>query len=151
MSGVCMRAKPLQSCPTLCDPMDYNHPVFSGHGILQARILERVTKPSSRGNPSHLHLLHWQAGSLLLAPPRKPNVLGTILLHTYTQGGASLVPQRVKGLPAMQQKGFDLWVKKIPWTGSKLEMTTNSSILAWKIPWMEEPGRLQSMGSQSQT
>ena len=31
------------------------------------------------------------------------------------------------------------------------EMATHSSILAWKIPWMEEPGRLQSMGSQSQT
>ena len=30
-------------------------------------------------------------------------------------------------------------------------MATHSSILAWKIPWMEEPGRLQSMGSQSQT
>jgi len=31
------------------------------------------------------------------------------------------------------------------------EMATHSSILAWKIPWMEEPGRLQSMGSQSRT
>ena len=31
------------------------------------------------------------------------------------------------------------------------EMVTHSSTLAWKIPWMEEPGRLQSMGSQSQT
>ena len=31
------------------------------------------------------------------------------------------------------------------------EMATHSSILAWKIPWMEEPCRLQSMGSQSQT
>ena len=30
-------------------------------------------------------------------------------------------------------------------------MATHSSTLAWKIPWMEEPGRLQSMGSQSQT
>ena len=30
-------------------------------------------------------------------------------------------------------------------------MATHSSILAWKIPWMEEPGRLQSMGSQSRT
>ena len=30
-------------------------------------------------------------------------------------------------------------------------MTPHSSILAWKIPWMEEPGRLQSVGSQSQT
>ena len=31
------------------------------------------------------------------------------------------------------------------------EMATHSSILAWKIPWTEEPGRLQSMGSQSRT
>ena len=31
------------------------------------------------------------------------------------------------------------------------EMATHSNVLAWKIPWMEEPGRLQSMGSQSQT
>ena len=31
------------------------------------------------------------------------------------------------------------------------EMATHSSTLAWKIPWTEEPGRLQSMGSQSQT
>ena len=31
------------------------------------------------------------------------------------------------------------------------EMATHSSILAWKIPWIEESGRLQSMGSQSQT
>ena len=31
------------------------------------------------------------------------------------------------------------------------EMATHSSTLAWKIPWMEEPGRLQSMGSQSRT
>jgi len=30
-------------------------------------------------------------------------------------------------------------------------MTTHSSILAWRIPWTEEPGRLQSLGSQSQT
>ena len=31
------------------------------------------------------------------------------------------------------------------------EMATHSSILAWRIPWTEEPGRLQSLGSQSQT
>ena len=35
-----------------------------------------------------------------------------------------------------------------PW---KKEMATHSSILAWRIPWTEEPGGLQSMGSQSQT
>ena len=56
-----------------------------------------------------------------------------------------LVAQTVKPLPTMQETRLqslgqeDLLEK---------EMATHSSILAWKIPWMEEPGRLQSMGSQ---
>ena len=40
---------------------------------------------------------------------------------------------------------FDPWVGKIPWRGG---MVTHSSILAWRIPWTEESGGLQSMGSQ---
>ena len=51
----------------------------------------------------------------------------------------------VKKLPAMQAAGFEPWVEKIP---LEKEMATHSSIFAWKIPWMEEPGGLQSMGSQ---
>ena len=43
---------------------------------------------------------------------------------------------------------FDPWVGKIP---LEKEIATHPSILAWEIPWIEEPGRLQSMGSQSQT
>ena len=46
----CMCAKSLQSCPTLCDPLDCSPPRSSVHGILQARILEWVTMPSSRGS-----------------------------------------------------------------------------------------------------
>ena len=46
----CMYAQLLQSCLTLCDPMDYNLPRSSVHGILQARILEWVATPSSRGS-----------------------------------------------------------------------------------------------------
>ena len=46
----CMLAKSLQSCPTLCDIMDYSPPGFSVHGILQTRILEWVAMPSSRGS-----------------------------------------------------------------------------------------------------
>ena len=38
----------LQSCPSLCDPMDYNPPDSSVHGVLQARILEWDAMPSSR-------------------------------------------------------------------------------------------------------
>ena len=40
---------------------------------------------------------------------------------------------------------FDPWVGKIPW---RRKMATHSNILAWRIPWTEEPGRLQSKGSQ---
>ena len=59
--------------------------------------------------------------------------------------GMSLVAQMVKNLPAMQES----WVYFLGWKDHlKKEMATHSSILAWKIPWKEEPGRLQSIGSQ---
>jgi len=47
----------------------------------------------------------------------------------------------VKNPPA---NAGDPWVKKIPWS----IVETDSSIVAWKIPWSEEPGGLQSMGLQ---
>ena len=47
---VCVCTKLLQSCLTLCDPMDYSLPGSSVHGITQARILEWVVLPSSRGS-----------------------------------------------------------------------------------------------------
>ena len=53
--------------------------------------------------------------------------------------------QRVKRLPAMQET----WVPSLGQEDPlEKEMATHSSILAWKIPWTEKPGRLQSMGSQ---
>ena len=47
---VCLRARLLQSCPTLCDPMDCSLPGSSVHGILQARTLEWFAMPSCRGS-----------------------------------------------------------------------------------------------------
>ena len=59
---------------------------------------------------------------------------------------ASLVAQLVKNLPAMQE----MWVQSL---GQEYplekEMATHSSILAWRIPWTEEPGGLQPVGSQT--
>ena len=53
--------------------------------------------------------------------------------------------QMVKRLPPM-------WETQVPSLGWEIplekEMVTHSSILAWRIPWMEKPGRLKSMGSQ---
>ena len=62
-----------------------------------------------------------------------------------TMLGASLVAKVVNNLPAMQ----DPWVPSLGWE-DPLEngMATHSSILAWRIPRTEEPGKLQSMGSQ---
>ena len=53
--------------------------------------------------------------------------------------------QRLKHLPAMRET----WVRSLGWEDPlEKEMATHSSILAWRIPWREESGRLQSMGSQ---
>ena len=58
---------------------------------------------------------------------------------------ASLVSQMVKRLPAMRET----WVQSLGLEDPlEVDMATHSSTLAWKIPWMEESGRLQSMGSQ---
>ena len=58
---------------------------------------------------------------------------------------ASLVVQRVKNPPAMRE----IWVQSLGWEDPLEEgMATHSSILAWEVPWKEEPGRLQSMGLQ---
>ena len=57
----------------------------------------------------------------------------------------------VKNLPAIAEDAGDM--SSIPGSGRSpgIEKATHSSILAWKIPWTEEPGGLKSMGSQSQS
>ena len=61
---------------------------------------------------------------------------------------ASLVSQMVKNLPAVQETEVQSLGQEDP---MEKEMATHSSILAWRIPWTEEPGRLQSTGLQSWT
>ena len=54
----------------------------------------------------------------------------------------------VKNLPAMQEAQA-MWVQSLGWEDPLAEsMATDSSIIAWKISWTEEPGRLQSTGLQ---
>ena len=53
--------------------------------------------------------------------------------------------QLVKNLPAMQETQVQCLGQEDP---LEKEMATQSNILAWRIPWMEEPSRLQSMGPQ---
>ena len=59
--------------------------------------------------------------------------------------GTSLVAQMVKHLSTM----WETWVRALVWEDAlEKEMAIHSSTTAWKIPWREEPGRLQSMRSQ---
>ena len=126
-----MCATSLQSCTTLCNPVDSSLPGSSVHGILQARILEWVATPSSRGiflthgqNPCLLCLLHWLVGSL-------PSVLrGKLKIAYYS---------------FLRTLNLYFYILNLP---LEKEMATHSSILAWEIPRVEEPGGLQSMGSQ---
>ena len=68
--------------------------------------------------------------------------MDAVILDDYR---ASLVAQRVKRLPTM----WETWVRFLGREDPlEKEMATHSSTLAWKIPWSEKPGRLQSMGSQ---
>ena len=71
--------------------------------------------------------------------------MGNIFKANYNKYIASLVAQTVKNLSAM-------WETQVQSLGGEdpleKEMATCSSILAWRIPWMEELGRLQSTGSE---
>ena len=68
-----------------------------------------------------------------------------VLLGSPHRLWASLVAQRLKRLPAM----WETWVRSLGWEDPlEKAMATHSSILAWRIPWMEEPGGLQPTGLQ---
>ena len=111
------------SCVWLCDPTDY-----TVHGILQARILEWVAFPFSRG----------------FSQPRDRMQVSCIAGGFFTSWATREV-QTVKNLPTVPEPR----AQSLGWE-DPLEkgMATHSSILAWRIPWTEEPGGLQSMGSQ---
>ena len=92
IKGTCLHAESLQLCPVLRNPRHYSLPGSSVYGILQARILQWIAMPSSRGSSrprdqTHylLCLLHWQAGSLPLAPPGKPQDGMKTVCHLLNQ------------------------------------------------------------------
>ena len=60
-----------------------------------------------------------------------------------TRNGVSLVTQSVKNLSEMQETCIRSMGQENP---LEKDMATHSSTLVWKVPWAEEPGRLQSMG-----
>ena len=67
-------------------------------------------------------------------------------VKSQPKSSASLVTQTVKSLPAVQETRVQYLGREDP---LEKVMVTHSRILAWRIPWTEEPGGLQSMGSQT--
>ena len=82
-----------------------------------------------------------------LATKQQQNPKGRYIRVLFFKG-ASLVTDMVKNPPVMRET----WVWSLGWEDSLEEgMVTHSGVLAWRIPWTEEPGGLQSIGSQSWT
>ena len=85
-------------------------------------------------------------GSPTLGSPLQWRLLTPVsFVSVQRHSRASLLAQMVKNPPVMQET----WVQSLDEEDPlEKEMATLSSILAWRIPWTEQPGRLQSMGSQ---
>ena len=83
-TGVCVCAPSLQSCLTLCNPVDCRLPGSSVLGILQARILEWLPFPSPGGLPNpgiEPRSPTLEADTLTSEPPGKPNYRGIVIIH----------------------------------------------------------------------
>ena len=102
----CVRAKSLQSCLTLCDPVGSSQPGCSAHEILQARVLEWAAATllqgsSNRGSNLCLsHLLDWHEGSLPLRLPGKPPQIIThaCLFGDQLQGVGNIITKEGRSL-----------------------------------------------------
>ena len=105
-----------------------------------------VTFPLQPHKRSLVRALNWALSKL--QPRRTMGCNNSVLSHKVIEcslSGASLVAQLVKNLPAKQETQAQSLDREVP---LEKEMATHSSTLAWRIPWTEEPGRLQSTGLQ---
>ena len=102
---------------------------------------------SSSKKTSYLYSLAQPLVSYTVVMTNKLSYLSVFLVFMCLPNyeGASLVAQSVKSLPAVQETRVRFLGQEDP---LEKEMATHSSIFAWRIPWTEEPGGLQSMGSQ---
>ena len=138
--SVCLVA---QSCPTLCDPMDCSPLGFSVHGIFQARIPLWVATAFSRVTswPRDWTCISCTGRQILYKlTTREAQVQNPVLSFTIGRTGENYL--HTAGL---RKKILIVFLSKSCCEGLN---RNHSSSLAWKIPWTEKCGRLQSMGSQ---
>ena len=163
---VCMCAKSLQLCLTLCDPMDCSLPGSSVHGILQAStgggcpFLLQGMFLTQGSNPHLLCLQHWQVNSLPLVPSGKLHactrvcktnrratnaVISTLLSTSWVCFISVLRRKMMIMMMTLKEQMQNLTRSPENWNADKKLkkiMATHSHILAWRIPWTEEPGEL---------
>ena len=134
-----------QRVGTLCDPVDHSPPGSSVHGIFQARMLEWVAMPSSRGS----------------SPPRDETRVSCVscigrrfFTHRTQKLGERVsnngIAWRLSGKEPTCNGGDTGDAGSIPGLGRSPRGGSgyHSSILTWRVPWTEEAGGPQSMGSQ---
>ena len=124
-----------QSCLTLCDPMDCSLPGSSIHGIFQARVLEWGAIAFSSSNPTPPLFSYVTLGELLCKWRRQWH-LTLVLLPGKSHGQRSLV-----GCSPWGREESDT-TEQLHFHTLEKEMATHSSVLAWRVPGMEEPGGL---------
>ena len=164
MSVGCVCAKLLQSCPTLCNPMDCSPPAPRVHGILQARILQWVAMLCSRGSSLPRdrtrvsYALHWQAGSLPLAPPGKPCLwAAATAAATSLQSCPTLCDPRDSSPPGSPVPGI-LQARTLEWVAIsfsnawkwKVKVKSLSRVRLLSIPWTAAYQAPPSMGFSRQ-
>ena len=129
-------------------PWTVAHQAPLSMGIFQARILEWVAMPSSKGSSwlrDWTQVSHIAGGFFTVLATWQYSAAWVKSHKAFFTQGASLVAQMVKNPPAMQETWHLSLGQEDPLAKG---MATHSYILAWRIPWIEEPDGLQSMGSQ---
>ena len=139
----CTRGKSLQSCPTLGSPMDYNLPGSSVHGILQARILECVAVPSSRGSPrprdrTWVSYVSCNGRCILNHKTTREahNLLSLFVLISYS----SLHPSTTRLWPSLRvgtQFCLPLYIQFLVHSGALYDLT----ICLWNDEWINKNGQ----------
>ena len=141
-----------QPCPTLCDPIDCSLPGSSVHGISQARVLERgchFPTPGDLPDPEIEPTSSALVGKFSTAePPGKsltPSTWAVFLFYDWKSHVKSyIIPCKVYLKECTLPHTITMYLHSY----SEKAMAPQSSTLAWQIPWTEEPGGLQSVGSR---
>ena len=137
-----------QSCPTLHDPMDCSLPGSSIHGIFQARVLEWGAIAFSAMECYSAIKREW---NLAICDMKEHRVYYTKWNKSEDKYSTislvcGIIRTKFRACIRKQKKSHRWELNHINNEMMEKAMAPHSSILDWKIPWTEKPGRLQSMG-----